>query len=387
MREESGLVRLKGDLLALPVLLLLVLGLVMLASTSAFGHHARAEDPYFDVKRQALWVGVGVCVAAWIAFCDYRALRRGAWWFYGVAAILLAACYIPGLGVEINGERRWVQIAGKSLQPSEFAKLALMTVLAAWFAQPERKAEDWVNGFLRPGLMAGLMLLLIAMEVDIGTTVVLGVAVGGVMFVAGVPRKFLLGGLAAGVAMVAALALLVPGKMSRLTTFAAGIRTGQVIDYQQKMARLALGSGGVEGVGLGAGRMKMKYLPFAHTDFIFPMIGEELGIVATTGVVLCFLTFGVMGVAIASRAPDEFGRLLGTGLVLCVVVQAAVNIAVTTGVFPNTGLPLPFVSYGGSNLVCSLFCAGVLLSIHRESGKARRREELPVKEEPMIPRI
>lgn len=387
MREGNVLDRRKGDLLALPVLLLLVLGLVMLASTSGFGVHARAEDPYFDVKRQMVWIVGGLCVAGWMAVADFRSLRRLSWWMYGTALILLAACFVPGLGMEINGERRWVQIAGKSFQPSEFAKVALMMVLAAWYAKPERDPEEWRDGFLRPVFLAGPLLLLIVTEIDIGTTVVLGVAVAAVMYVAGVRWKYLAGGLAAGVLGVAALAVVMPDKMERLTTFVKGVRAGEVVDYQQKMAELAFGSGGIEGTGLGAGRLKMRYLPFAHTDFIFPMIGEELGIVATTGVVLCFLTFGVMGVSIAASAPDRFGRLLGTGLVLCVAVQAAVNIAVTTGVFPNTGLPLPFVSYGGSNLVSSLFCAGVLLSIYRQTGRARLREDLPLKEEPMIPGI
>lgn len=387
MREESSFDRRTGDLLALPVLLLLVLGLVMLASTSAFGMHARAEDPYFDVKRQMLWIVAGLGMAGWVAVLDYRTLQPLARWGYVCALILLAACFVPGLGMEINGERRWVQLAGKSIQPSEFAKVALMTSLAAWYSHPGRCASEWPSGFLRPGLVAGLILLLIALEVDIGTTLVLGVAAAGVMFAAGVQRRHLFAGLAAGVAALALAALVLPERMERLTTFAKGLRTGEMVDYQQKMAELAFGSGGIEGAGLGAGRMKMKYMPFAHTDFIFPMIGEELGLVATTAVVLCFLTFGVTGVTIAARAPDRFGRLLGTGLVLCVTVQAALNIAVTTGVFPNTGLPLPFVSYGGSNLVCSLFCAGVLLSIHRGTCRARLREELPGKEEPMIPGI
>jgi cell division protein FtsW len=387
MREGNGLQRFRADLLALAVLLLLVLGLVMLASTSVFGVHARSEDPYFDVKRQLVWVLTGVCLALWLAVSDYRRLRPLGWWMYGIALALLLACFIPGLGVEINGERRWVHLVGKSLQPSELGKVVLMIVLAGWYARPDCLIEDWKKGFLWPGLVAAVVVALIALEVDIGTTVVLGVAAGGVMYAAGVPRKFLGGGLLAGIAAVAALALLMPEKTGRLTTFVKGIRVGEVTDYQQKMAELALGSGGIEGVGLGAGRMKMKYLPFAHTDFIFPMIGEELGIAATTGVVLCFLTFAIMGISIAAAAPDPFGRLLGTGMVLCVAVQAAVNIAVTTGVFPNTGLPLPFVSYGGSNLVCSLFCSGVLLSIHRETGRARLREDLPAKEEPMIPRI
>lgn len=387
MREGNGWARLRGDLLALPVLLLLVLGLVMLASTSSFGVHARTEDPYFDLKRQMVWILVGLCLAAWMAIWDYRALKPVAWWLYGLVVLLLAGCFVPGLGMEINQEMRWIQIGGKSLQPSEFGKVALVLALAAWYAEPGRELGDWRNALLRPGLAAGLVLALIAAEVDIGTTVVLGLVAGAVMYVAGVPRRQLFAGLMAGVAAVGLLACVMPEKTERLVTFGRGVWTGQVLDYQQKMAGLAFGSGGVEGMGLGAGRMKMKYLPFAHTDFIFPMIGEELGLVATTGAVLCFLTFGVVGVMIASQAPDRFGRLLGTGLVLCVTVQAAVNIAVTTGVFPNTGLPLPFVSYGGSNLVCSLFCAGVLLSIHRESGRARLREELPAKEEPMIPRI
>jgi len=387
MQGSSGMLRRSGDVLVLSALLLLVLGIVMLASTSVFGSTARAEEPYFDVKRQIVWTLGGAVFAVCLALVDYRKLRPLAIWIYALAVLLLAGCFVPGVGLEINGERRWIEIAGKSLQPSEFAKLALVLWLAGWYAGEKAKVDSWARRTGWPVLLAGVVLLLIALEVDIGTTVVLGVVVAGVLYVAGVSRVLLGGGLVAGVAGILALAWLVPGKRERILALVHLDRYEQTVGMQQKMAQLALGSGGVEGVGLGAGRMKMQYLPFAHTDFIFPMIGEELGLAATTGVVLCFLTFGVMGLVIAMRAPDEFGRLLGTGLVLCIVVQAVVNLAVTTGVFPNTGLPLPFVSYGGSNLVCSMLCVGVLMSIHREGGRARRRDELPRKEEPVTPRI
>tara|TARA_R110002096_G_scaffold215310_9_gene403108 strand:+ start:18821 stop:19984 length:1164 start_codon:yes stop_codon:yes gene_type:complete len=361
-------------ILVFSVLILITLGMVMLASTSAFQANVDADDLYFEVKRQALWGVAGISVALFFAQIDYRRIQNWIWPVYAVAAVLLIACFIPAIGQEINGERRWINSAfigiNFRVQPSEFAKLVLIATLATWFARYSNSIHDVRLGFLFPTVIAGFILALIAAEVDIGTTAVLTGVVFALMFIAGCNRRLLFGGAIAATLGLATLVALVPGRMTRVMAILKPEEHEHGVGLQQNMAKLALGSGGVDGMGLGEGSLKMLYMPFAHTDFIFPMIGEELGLVGTLTVLACFAGFAWSGTVISQRAPDSFGRLLGIGIVLCVSIQAALNIAVTTAVFPNTGLPLPFVSYGGSNLICSLMGVGILLSIHRQSPKS-----------------
>ena len=346
----------------------------MLFSTAGFSTDAHPDDIYAEAKRQLFWLAAGLVICAVFVTIDYHVLKRWAITSYLLAAVLLLGCFLPGVGQEINGESRWINFAALGLnyrvQPSEFAKFALILALAAYFARFSRRKDEFQRGFLFPALIAGGILGLIVAEVDLGTTAVLAAASFGLMFVAGVNWKWLTGGAAVAIAGLATLVLLVPGRMGRVLAFLDLEGHAQGVGLQQKMATLAFGSGGVDGLGLGAGRLKMLYLPFAHTDFIFPMIGEELGLLATLSVVLCFGAFAAMGLSIAHQAPDRFGKLLATGIVLAISVQAILNMAVTTAVFPNTGLPLPFVSYGGSHLVCSLLAVGVLLNIFRQGGRS-----------------
>lgn len=372
-----------GDFFLLAVLVLLALGMVMLASTSAFGALAKSDDPYFDVRRQFFWLSSGLAVMVGTSLLHYRWLSEAVWGLYILSLMLLIACFLPGVGMEINGERRWIQFMGKSFQPSEFAKIAVVIVIAYWFALGPGKRKGPIRGFFLPALCAGVPLALIAGEVDLGTTFVLGVTLFLLFYIAGAAKVWLGLGLVAGIAGMATLVWMVPGRWERVLALFQPEAYAEGVAWQQQVAQLALGSGGLEGVGLGAGRMKMHYLPFAHTDFIFPMVGEELGLVASVGVVLCFAMFVLMGMAISMRATSEFGRLLGSGLVLVVGIQAILNMAVTTGLFPNTGLPLPFVSYGGSNLICSLFAVGVVLSIHRQTRIQQGLGEVPGKQEPV----
>ena len=196
------------------------------------------------------------------------------------------------------------------------------------------------KGFVFPGLVACAILSLIAMEVDLGTTILLSTVIILMMFLAGAKRRYLAIGLAAAIGAVTTLIFVVPGRMTRILAVIRPEEFEQSVGLQQKMAKLALGSGGIEGLGLGSGRLKMLYMPFAHTDFIFPMIGEELGMGVTLGVLGCFLALSLVGLLIARRAPDSFGRLLAAGISLCIGFQAVLNIGVTTAVLPNTGNPL-----------------------------------------------
>ena len=352
-------------ILCLAVLGMLVIGIVMLFSTSAFARDSHG-DPFFFIKRQTIWLVVGLVACSVAAVLDYHFWGRTWWIWFGIAAVALALCYLPPIGLRINGSRRWIGFGGFTMQPSEIAKVATVFFLAFWFVRQEKNSGRIVHGFLIPLATVGVLLALIVFEVDLGTTALIGATAFVMMFVAGT-NVWLLGLLSmSGVAAILFVATTMPERMGRLSAFMDPERYKEGAGLQQMQALIAWGSGGVEGLGLGNGRQKMLYLPYAHTDFIFPMIGEELGLRVSLLVVFLFLVIIVCGTLIALHAKDRFGLLLGSGIVSLLALQAAVNIGVTTSLLPNKGLPLPFISYGGSNLAACLFMVGVLLSIYRQ---------------------
>jgi len=352
-------------ILSLAVLGMLVIGIVMLFSTSAFAKDAHG-DVYFFVKRQAMWLGIGIVICAIAALTDYHFWARTWWLWFGLAVIALVLCFVPPLGMRINGSRRWVGLLGFTFQPSEVAKVAAVFFLAAWFAQHEKTSSRLLQGFVIPLAMIGVLLALIVAEVDLGTTALIGATAFVIMFIAGT-NLALLGLLSMlGVSALIFVATTMPERMDRLTAFMDPEKYKQDAGLQQMQALIAWGSGGIDGLGLGNGRQKMLYLPYAHTDFIFPMIGEELGLRVSLLVVFLFVVIIVCGTMIALHAKDRFGLLLGAGIVTLLALQAAVNIGVTTSLLPNKGLPLPFISYGGSNLAVCLFGVGLLVSIYRQ---------------------
>ena len=351
--------------LFLAVLGMLVIGIVMLFSTSAFAKDSHG-DMYFFIKRQAVWLAVGLVVCAVAGLVDYHFWLRTWWIWFGLALVALAFCFVPHFGMRINGSRRWVSLGIMTFQPSEIAKVAAVFFLAAWFAKRENESGKILPGFIIPFAIVSTALLLIVMEVDLGTTALIGATMFVIMFVAGTHPALLgllsLGGLG-GILFVATH---MSERMGRLAAFMDPERFKDDAGLQQMQALIAWGSGGMEGLGLGNGRQKMLYLPYAHTDFIFPMIGEELGLRMSLLVVFLFVVIIVCGMMIALHAKDRFGLLLGCGIVSLLGLQAAVNIGVTTSLLPNKGLPLPFVSYGGSNLAACLFGVGLLLNIYRQ---------------------
>jgi cell division protein FtsW len=344
---------------------MLVIGIVMLFSTSAFARDSHG-DVYFFIRRQAIWLGIGLTLCAVAAVIDYHFWQRTWWVWFALALIALALCFVPHVGMRINGSRRWVALGQFGFQPSEIAKIAAVFFLAAWFSRYE-KAHCLFRGFVIPLAIVGLLLALIVTEVDLGTTVLVGATAFVMMFVAGANPIWL--GLVSltGLGGILLFATQISQRMGRLAAFLDPQRFKQDAGLQQMQALIAWGSGGLEGLGLGNGRQKMLYLPYAHTDFIFPIIGEELGLRASLLVVFLFVLIIVCGMMIALHAKDRFGLLLGCGVVSLLALQAAVNIGVTTSLLPNKGLPLPFISYGGSNLVACLFGIGLLLNIYRQA--------------------
>jgi len=359
MRRKSAYI------LFLAVLGLLVIGIVMLFSTSAYARDSHG-DVYFFIKRQAIWVGIGLLACIFAALVNYHFWQKTWWLWFAVALAALAVCYIPHIGMRINGSRRWVGYGPITFQPSELAKIATIFFLATWFARREKPDGSVLSGFIIPLAIISLPAALVLGEVDLGTTALIAATAFVVMFIAGT-NPLLLGGLAfAALGGLILVATQISERMGRLSAFLHPQNYKDDAGLQQMQALIAWGSGGMDGLGLGNGRQKMLYLPYAHTDFIFPIIGEELGLRFSLLVVFLFVVIIVCGIMIALHARDRFGLLLGSGIISLLALQAAVNIGVTTSLLPNKGLPLPFISYGGSNLAACMFGVGVLVNIYRQ---------------------
>lgn len=353
--------------ISLAVTALVTLGLVMLASTSFWN---KDVDGYSLVKKQAVFIALGLVGAVVVSNMDYRKLR--ALWVPAliISIILLVMCYVPGIGHKVNGATRWIRIPGlPQFQPSELAKIFVIIALAAWYSHYQTEGRKFLKGFVSPSILLGVPVVLIFFEKDMGTAMALGAAGATVMFAAGTRIRYIISGFIIAVGGAALVVLQNPERMGRINALFAleseEYRQGD--GYQQLHGINAFIKGGVEGTGLGNGLGKHGSLPMAHTDFIFPAIGEELGLWATLGSVFCFVVILVFGLAIAMHAKDVFGKLLAVGLTCIIVVPAMVNIGVCTAVLPNTGLPLPFISYGGTNILFTLLAVGMLLSIHRQS--------------------
>lgn len=350
---------------------LVVLGLIMLSSTSVWSEEMRgADDPYKLVKKQLLWLCLGSLGAWLLSLLDYAKLQDLWPWLLGGACLLLCCCYVDFLKVVRNGEARWIQFPGLPvIQPSEIAKPIVILALASWFARYQAEAKTFVRGYLVPGVMLGVPALLILFEKDLGTTLVIGMVGMAVLFVAGT-RIWLL--LATGGAAVMGLWTFIqqdPIRLRRITAFMnmddPEIRLGD--GWHTFRALEAFSNGGVFGTGLGYGAEKHGALPYAHTDFIFAALGEELGLVCTLLTVTAFVLIAIAGLAISLFAREFFGKVLAAGITMIVVVPGILNMGVVTGSLPVTGLPLPFLSYGGSSLVFTMCSIGLLMSIHRRA--------------------
>lgn len=353
-------------LLILVVLALSSLGLVMLASVSAFAP-ANQGDPMFFIKRQALWLLLGVVVCVVASRVDYHFWMKFSWLAIGGSALLMLACFIPGVGLEIKGAHRWIDIGPMNFQPVETAKLAVVLFLAAWLGKSQKQVKSIRDGFIIPLAVVLMMVGLCVLQEDLGTSALMLTILVIVLFVAGVKIKYLAPLPILGAIGLLGLAWYSPSKLKRIFAFLNPEEYKMDAGWQLWQSLLAFGSGGLSGKGLGNSVQKMKYLPESHTDFIFPIIGEELGLICALSVVLAFLLLALSGGFISCHAPEGSGVYFGIGLVSLMVLQAGMNLAVVTGLMPTKGIGLPFISYGGSNLLLCLFCVGVLLNIHRQA--------------------
>ena len=347
-----------GLFIILIVVGLTFLGLVILFSASQSMH----DDPTVLLKKQLIWLVLATIAGGIALMVNLEALREYAYWLAAGSVLLLALVLIPGIGVEVNGARRWMDFGFMRLQVSEIGKLGLIFSMAHYLATYRRDFNRVLKGYFYPCVLLAIFCSLIILEPDYGTAFLCGAVGGCLMFLAGVRLKFLIPTAFAALSLFSVAIYNDPIRLSRITSFldVEGNRSDSA--YQLWQGILAFGAGGIHGVGLGSGRQQMSFLPEAHTDFIFAIVGEELGFLFTSGVVLLFMTLFFVGVLQLKRAPNLYQYLLVMGALLFITFQALINIGVVTGCLPTKGMSLPFISYGGSNLVFMFVLTGIILN-------------------------
>lgn len=370
-RLKPKRVHIDGALLLLTVLLMLF-GLVMVFSASANMAEARYGSAYMFLRKQIVWDAIGGLALLLCMRMDYHKWQKWSMSLVAISAAFLVA--VLAVGRVVKGARRWIHIAGFTFQPSELAKLALILWLANYLDRRKSQLTDFRKGFLPPMIVIGVILLLILKEPDLGTPLLLGSVSMMLLFLAGAKWQHL------GSVVLASLVPLyyelfhVGYRQKRLLAFTDPWANSSGAGYQLVQSLVAFGSGGLFGKGLGASTLKLLALPDPHTDFIFPVIGEELGFVGAVVLILLFVLWGMRGWQIAKRAPDLFGQLLAAGITMWVLLQASINMGVACGLLPTKGLPLPFVSFGGSSLVITMMAVGILLNISSQARSERAAE-------------
>ncbi len=347
---------------------LLALGMVMLYSSSveSLDRHQVAIGAHYLVM-QLIWCGLGLGLSAAAAMFNCRRLKKLAWPLLGFTLVLLVLVVVPHVGKRINGASRWFSFHGISLQPSEFAKIALILALAWYGDRFQRQMHTLKKGVLFPGIFIGLTLGLIFIEPDVGNALLLASVSCVMLLIAGIKLKYFLPPVIAGLIAISAFIYHNPMRSERVYSWLHLEETKRDKGLQAYQAQLALGAGNWTGLGLGNGRQKLGWVPEHHTDFILAIIGEELGLIATLLICAAFVAIVSCGVFIAAHARDTFSTLLASGLTFLIGLQAMINIGVVTNALPNKGLPLPFISYGGSNLLAMLICVGLLLNVARHA--------------------
>ena len=352
---------------------LVLLGLIMILSASSVSSFATYGSSFLFFNKQLIWAGVGLAGFVFFSRYDYRKLKGKGFFLLPAVGVLLIAVLIPGVGISAGGSARWIGAGPLAFQPSELAKLALILFLADVFSRKEESTLQELSHTLLPfAPVLGTLALLVMLQPDMGTTLLMGSIGLGMLFAAGAPLRYILPMGALGAAGAVGAALSADYRRERVLAFmdpwADPLNTG----YHTIQSLIALGSGGWLGVGLGASRQKWLYIPNAHTDFIFAILGEEMGLLGTVTVLGLFAFIMYLGVRIARTARDRFGMLVASGITIWICVQALVNIGAVTATMPITGVPLPLVSFGGSSLVVSLMAMGILTNIARQARKPRR---------------
>jgi cell division protein FtsW len=352
------------------VVALCSVGVIMVYSASAIIAADRFHDPFHFLKKQFFWAVLGFG-GLWLAMrLDYRRLERVVVPLLVMSFVLLVLVLVPPFGQEINGTRRWFRGGPLSFQPVELAKFSLVLYLSSFLSQRQELVSSFGKGLLPPLLVAATMAGLTIVQPDLGNSLALIILAVGLSYLAGARVAHMAAIAGAAVPVVAVLIAMKPYRLRRMLAFVNPWDDPQGSGFQIIQSFLALGSGGLFGLGLGESKQKLFYLPEPYTDFIFAIIGEELGLVGGVAVVTLFALLIWRGLRIGLRAPDAFGSYLALGLTVMLATQTVVNIGVVTGALPTKGLPLPFISFGGSALLMTMFSTGVLLNISQHSGGA-----------------
>jgi cell division protein FtsW len=355
--------------LLLTVIAMVLFGLLMVYSSSFIYAQEKTGDGFAFIKKQLIYAVAGFAALVVVCRVDYRRWSKWAYPGLGVAIAMLAAVLIPGLGVRVLGAQRWLRIGPLTFQPGELAKFAVIFFAAFQLTRKQERLHTLAAGVISPFLVPLPALLLLLLQPDFGTTVMIAIVIFAMMFLAGVPKRFLASAIVLAGGVGAALAMGSAYRRQRIMTFLDPWRDPGGKGFQVIQSLVGLHNGRILGVGLGNGKEKLFYLPEAHNDFIFSVIGEELGFVGIAVVVVAYLIFVYRGLRIGFNAHklynDRFGMLLATGITLALGLQGFVNMSVVMGLLPTKGLTLPFISYGGSALLVDLFAVGVLLSIAR----------------------
>jgi cell division protein FtsW len=381
MADVSARLRRRGptDYLLLNLTLaLLVIGVVMVFDASyaqAMTRRVSGNDGLFYLKRQAVYAGIGLVAMAAVMRIGYWRLRRMAMPAVAVSLLLLILVWIPGIGMAHKGAARWIGHGSFQFQPSEIAKIALVLYLSALLARRNFDLKNFVDGLFAPLCVVGVFVLLVEKQPDLGTAIVIGLTCLTLFFLAGARKRHLLGIIGIALLFVLVTTFSRSYRVARLTTFLDPLAKSGEAGYQLAHGLYAVGSGGVTGVGFGAGREKF-YIPEANTDFIFATIAEETGLWGSLLVVGLLFFLGWRGFHIARNTADTFGALLASGIAALISWQALINVAVVTGTVPATGVPLPFVSYGGSSLVFLLVSVGILMNIAQNPQAPAREKSL-----------
>lgn len=349
--------------LFITVFLLAGIGLAMSYSASAVYAYRTFGDSFYFLKRQFLWFSIGFIALLIFQEIDYRVYKKFTRFMLPGTFVLLTLVLIPGVGKSVKGSARWLSMGGVSVQPSEFIKVFVVIYLVKIFSQ-ERK-ENYVARLLVPVLITAVIFVLILMQPDFGTAVDLLIVTVFILFISGFPLLYILGLFVVSIPMFYLLIYQVDYRRERILAYLNPWEDRYGIGYHILQSFIAFKKGGFFGVGLGNGTQKISRLPEPHTDFIFAVIAEEVGIIGTLFVIILFFIIFWRGIVISADAPDRFGRLLAVGLSLLIIVQAYINIAVASGSLPTTGITLPFISYGGSSLLSNMAAAGILLNISR----------------------
>jgi cell division protein FtsW len=344
-----------------------IFGVFMVFSSSTIKADVTLGKPYLFFLKQLIWVAVGfIAMLCTSFFINYSIYKKYAKFIY--IAALLAVIGVLIFGVTRGGAKRWFNFGFFTFQPSEIAKIASVVIMADFIDRKKSLLTRW-DGLVAPLAFLSLIVIPIAVEPDLGTPVLIAGACFGMLFCAGIKIKAVFALSGAGLLFVAEEIIRKPYRLARFRDYMNSFINIDAASYQVKQSLYALGSGGFFGKGLGKSEMKMMYLPEAHTDFIFPIIGEELGFVGATAVVSFFLYFFLKGIKISKNAPDDFSSYLALGITFLIVFQALINLSVAAGVFPAKGLSLPFISFGGTSLVITMAVAGILINLSQYAKK------------------